>query len=180
MEGKVLHFSLDDAEGGMLFAEAAVHQKVDVRVEAERAARQRPNHPCGNSGVFQSSQGGNRARGGQGQPMSFPLRHQCFNTRCRHDLLTCPALRRTPYFRYAGRPLETITNYFIGEDRFASINSFMDTLGSETQPLPEDIGFGLMPRLTKVWWDRDKMSELRAYRQRFYKIINSGGTDRTV
>jgi translation elongation factor EF-1beta len=56
----------------------------------------------------------------------------------------------------------------------------MDTLGSETQPLSEDIGFGLMPLLTKVWWDRDKMSELRAYRQRFYKIINSGGTDRTV
>src|ERR1017187_6308934 len=97
MEREVLHFSLDDAEGGMLSVRATVHQKVNVRVKAECSARQRANYPRGNSGSFQSGQGGNRARGRQGQPMTFPLRHQCFDTRCRHDLLTCPALRRKPY-----------------------------------------------------------------------------------
>lgn len=73
--------------------------------------------------------------------------------------------------RYSGQALEIVKNYMVGQTRYDAICTHLDSLGFETQPLlenpgfPDDTGFDLMPLLTKVWWDRDKMRDLRAARQ---------------
>lgn len=80
--------------------------------------------------------------------------------------------------RHAGQALEIVKNYMVGQARYNAICAHLDSLGFETQPIPsnpefpDDTGFDLMPLLTKVWWDRDKMRDLRATRQRKAKLSN--------
>jgi hypothetical protein len=67
---------------------------------------------------------------------------------------------------YHLQALETVHNYLMGEDKYRAIVTFLDRIGFETQSLPSDIGFSLMPIWSKQWWDRNAMEGLRAFRMK--------------
>lgn len=66
---------------------------------------------------------------------------------------------------YNYQPIEIVQNYLVGEAIYQNLMSFLSTVGFQTQPLPNDIGFSLMPLWSKEWWDRNAMEELRKFRE---------------
>lgn len=66
--------------------------------------------------------------------------------------------------RYPLQPLEAIDPYLIGENMYRRVTEFLSRAEFDTQPLPDGIGFSLMPLWSRVWWDKQAMEELRAFR----------------
>jgi hypothetical protein len=67
--------------------------------------------------------------------------------------------------QYPFQPLETIENYLMGEKIYERLMLFLGALNFDTQPLPDGIGFSLMPLWSREWWDRNAMERLREFRE---------------
>lgn len=68
-----------------------------------------------------------------------------------------------PHYRF--QALEVVENYLIGENIYNHVMEFLDGLDFDTQPLPHEIGYSLMPLWSRRWWDRQAIENLRAFRR---------------
>ncbi|MBY0531375.1 MAG: hypothetical protein K2P86_05325 [Xanthobacteraceae bacterium] len=75
--------------------------------------------------------------------------------------------------RFPAQALETINRYLIGKAMYNQVAKFVEGAPFNTQPLPKDVGFSLMPLWSKVWWDRNEMEKMRAYRVNHRSAVRS-------